>query len=446
MVRTEHFLSAAFAALVFTTPAFAQAPSDTATAAVTLAQALQKSRQVAPSVVAAEGSVRTAQLATRSAIWQFIPALTIQPQMALNISSSQHIDPITGVLVNGSTSTPQYSFGASATYTIFDGFARNHTLTEQRANEAAAETSLITSQYSNDLTVTNDFFTALADKQLVAVAQTNLDAAKAQLQLASAKLQAGSGVLSDSLTALGNYLEAQLGVLQAQANLIVGESNLGHDIGVAGHVAAVDDSAYYATPPVIDTAAIRQEIMNTAPSLVTLQKDLVAAQQATKVVKAGYWPTLSANAAQSWTGYWAGDNAGSGLTPRYSVNIMLSINPWTNLSRETQIANAEVRVANADASLADQQNLIAAEINQAYASLATAEETIAVTNAAVAAGKENSRVVTERYQTGIATITDVLTAQQQLVTAQSNQVQARYSYLRAKAQLEQILGRSLNGA
>ena len=131
------------------------------------------------------------------------------------------------------------------------------------------------------------------------------------------------------------------------------------------------------------------------------------------------------------------------MEPIPTVTATLSFSPWTNFQRETQIENNKIQVTNAEASLLDARNSIAAQINQAYAALSTAQETVAVSQASVAAGTEALRVVTQRYQLGVATITDVLLAQNALVTAQSGQLSARYSYLLAKAQIDQIAGRRL---
>jgi outer membrane protein len=447
VVRTKNVLSAAFAALVFTAPLMAQQGAVTA---VTLDDALRRSQQVAPSVIQAQGAIRTAELGLRTAQWQFIPNLVVNPQMSLSLSNGQaRLDPITGEIISGSVRTPTYQFGASANYTIFDGFARNYNVKQQRANEAAADASLVTSRFASDLTTTTAFFNALGTKQLVDVAQSSVNAAEGQLRLATAKLHAGSGQLSDSLTALGGFLQARLQLLTAQSNLVVAESNLGRLIGVTGRVAAIDDSAFYRMAAPIDTGAVRQEVMANAPALKSLEASLVASQNAWKISKAAYFPTLSVNAAQSWTGNWdtphpaPSPSTPTGLIIRRSVNLTLSMNPWTSLARETQIENAAIRISNAEAQLTDQRNLLAAQVSQAFASLANAQESINVSTAARVALDENMRVVTERYRIGSATITEVLTAQQNLTSAQSNEVSARYSYLLAKAQVEQILGRKL---
>ena len=48
-----------------------------------------------------------------------------------------------------------------------------------------------------------------------------------------------------------------------------------------------------------------------------------------------------------------------------------------------------------------------------------------------------------RYRLGVATIFDVLQAQEQLTSAQVSEINARFSYLRAKTQIEALIGRRL---
>ena len=446
MVPGKNLLSAAFAALVFAGTLGAQAP----VTSVSLNDAIQRARLASPAVVAADGSIRSAELSVRTATWALLPNLVVNPQMSLNLSNGNgsRLDPITGELISGNVSSPTYTFGASASYTLFDGFARNYTLKQQRANEENANATLVATKLNSDLATTQTFFSALASKQQVAVATKNLEAADGQLKLAAAKLHAGSATRSDSLTALGSYLQARLQLLQAQNAVVANEASLGRLVGVAGRVAAADDSAFYKPATPIDTAAVRAEALTSSPVVQSAEASLLVAQQSWRASKAAYYPTLAVSAAQSWVGQWAtpsppSSSTTSGLASHRNLALTLSFSPWTSYARETTIENNAIRITNAEATLIDTRNSISAQVNQAYATLSTALETIDVSASAVVAGDENMRVVTERYRTGVATITEVLSAQQLLTTAQVSQLTARYSYLNAKAQLEQILGRKL---
>ncbi|MBK7594709.1 MAG: TolC family protein [Gemmatimonadetes bacterium] len=82
-------------------------------------------------------------------------------------------------------------------------------------------------------------------------------------------------------------------------------------------------------------------------------------------------------------------------------------------------------------------------MTQNFASLANAQEAIEVAKASVQASEENLRVGEQRYRLGVSTIVELMQIQEQLTQAQVNEVQARFTYLRTKAQIESIVGRRL---
>ena len=72
-----------------------------------------------------------------------------------------------------------------------------------------------------------------------------------------------------------------------------------------------------------------------------------------------------------------------------------------------------------------------------------ARQRIEITGISVAAATEDLRVQQERYRLGASTIVDLLTSQEALNQAEVDVVNARFDYLRAKAQIEALIGRNL---
>src|SRR5207245_11088813 len=92
---------------------------------------------------------------------------------------------------------------------------------------------------------------------------------------------------------------------------------------------------------------------------------------------------------------------------------------------------------------ADARRQVNAQYTQQLAALFTSWAQIAIAGADVAAATEAVRVQQERYRLGAGTLLDLLTAQANLTQAQVSQVQSRYNYLIARAQLEAIVGHAL---
>lgn len=432
--------------LTVTAPAAAQVPQITATPqparpAVTLQEAIRRALDVTPSVVSAEGQQRTAELAIRTAKWAFMPQITLTPNANLALSSGpSRLDPVTGDVISGNTTNPSYGLNVSGRLDLFDGFARNHSLRSARAREVAADANLTTAQFAARLSATNAFFDALANQELLKVQEAAVSRATEQLRIASARLQSGAGQRTDSLTALVALSQARQTLLVRQADLATSEANLGRLVGAEGRVMAADDSAFYRTPTPVDTAAARQQALSSAPGLMASEANLDVARAGWRQSKAAYWPTLVANASNNWNASKTNDYY---LEPRRSLTIGLQINPWTNFTRETQIENAAIGIDNAEASLADQRRAIEAQLTQNFAALANAQEAIEVARLSVRAATENRDVAQVRYELGVMTIIEYTQIQEQLTQAQVTEIQARFTYLRAKAQVESIVGRTL---
>lgn len=453
MVRANRSMRLAIAAALLALPGVAQAQNQPSAAlqslpqmapapqSVTLAQALQRSEQVSPNVVQSQNSIRSAELQVRTAKWRFVPQVSFNPQASLLMSSGDsRLDPVTGEVISGNSSNPNYGFNITATMPIFDGFIRNYDLKAARAREDAATSTLVSTRFTNTLNVTNTFLTVLADKRLLAVDSTAVLSAEQQYNVAVAKLRAGSGSISDSLSALVSLNNAKFTMLGHQNTLATDEALLGRAIGADGRVGAVDDPSFYRLPAPIDTLALRRDARASSPQLRSAQATLIALQQAHKSSKATYFPNLSISVGDNFTANKASDYD---LKGRKSLNLGLTFTPWTNFQRETQIENAAIQVENQEASLADQQRQIDANLTTQFAAISNAQAQIQLSETSATAAETNLRVVTARYGQGVATITELLQAQTNLTQAQVNAVQARYAYLRAKVQIESILGRSI---
>lgn len=438
VARCDRHFRAALAALLFATPVVAQQP---APRTVTLEQALQMAENISPQIVSAKGSVRSAELGVRTAIWAFIPQIQLTPQASIALSSGKsRLDPITQEIISGNQSIKSFGVNLSGSVTLFDGFARNNQLKAARAQQYSADATLTSQRFALASTVTGAFLDALQNRELLSVSQGAVDAAQQQLNAAVARLQAGSGQRTDSLNFAVTLGQAQLNLLNAQATLVTTEAILGRYIGVAGRVAATDDPSFATSPAMVDTSTIRSSAQSSSPAVKTAEAAVTSAQASWKAAKAVYWPTLSLSAGSNWV---ANEFSNYSLDPRRTLNLQLSVSPWSSLRNETNIEQRSIAIDNAEANLTDLKLSVDAQVTQYLATLANVQQQFAVTHASVVAATENLRVTNERFRLGVATIIEVITAQQSLTQAQVNEVTARFSYLRTKAQLESLVGRKL---
>jgi outer membrane protein len=408
---------------------------------ITLAEAIARANRVQPGVVQAMGTVRNAQARQRTASGAFFPNLSFNSGVGRSFSEGpQRVDPNTGQVITGNSTNQSITNSISSSVDLFTGFRRGNEKKAAGANRGAAEASLANTLNNQQLTTTNQFFDVLAAEELLRVREASVRRAEEQLKVAVAKLHAGRGIRPDSLRSVVTLGTAQLQLLNARTALATAEANLGRLVGEEGPVGAVEDSTLYAILPSVDSAGLRREALANAPSVRAAEASSVAAQAAIKIAKAAYFPTLSLSANMSLNGSRANDYD---FLQGRQFNLGLSWPIFNRFQREQAIVNSQSTAETADATAAESRRQIMANLTANLAALESSRLQIAIAQTSVLAAQEDLRVQQERYRLGAATIVDVLTSQEALNQAEVDAVNARFDYVRARASISALIGRTL---
>jgi len=417
------------------TPLVAQEKSVTLANAITLAQRTQ------PAMVQAQSQVETAQAQRRSAWGSFLPSVSVNSSASdFFAEGAPRVDPVTGQLTGGNNKSRSINTSLNASVDLFTGFRRGAELGAAKASEQEAGATLLDARFQQALTTTNQFFDALSAAQLVTVREASVRRAEEQLKVSVAKLHAGSATRSDSLRSLVTLGNTRLDLIQAQSDLATAEAGLAHLIGEVGRVRALDDSSFHQMVSAVDTAAIRTDAETRSPRIQSAVAGANAARANVKAARSAYWPSLTLAANTGWN---ASDAQDYTFFNQRQFSLRLSWSLFNGFDRELTIAQREASFDVAEATAADERRAVEAELTQRLAELEAARSKIDITATSVTAATEDLRVQQERYRLGAATIVDVLTSQEALNQAEVDVVNARFDYLRAKAQLEALIGRTL---
>jgi outer membrane protein TolC len=411
------------------------------TRAITLAEAIRLSERVQPAVVRAAGAVTTAAAQRRSAWGAYLPSLTASSSASDFFSEgASRIDPVTGQLLSGNTTNRSLSTSLQASVDLFTGFRRGAQTRAARAGQTAAEASLVDARFQQALATTNQFFDALAAAQLVRVREASVRRAEEQLKVSVNKLRAGSATRSDTLRSRVTLGSANLDLTRARSDLATAQAGLARLVGESGLLEAADDSAFYRVEAPLDTAAIRAEAEAQSPLVRSSIAEADAARAGLSAAKSEYWPSLNLSAGTSWNASRTNDYD---LLNQRQLTLGLRWNLFDRFDRELQIAQQSAGLDLADATAADAKRQVGSELTASLAQLDAARIQIDITQTSVVAATEDLRVQQERYRLGASTIVDVLTSQEALNQAEVDVVVARFDYLRAKAQIEALIGRTL---
>jgi outer membrane protein len=182
------------------------------------------------------------------------------------------------------------------------------------------------------------------------------------------------------------------------------------------------------------------EAESKAPRDSSAAASAAAARATVRASQSSYWPTLNLAANTGWNGSRSNDYD---LQNQRQLSLSLRWTLFNGFERELTIVQTEADLDLAEATASDAQRAVQAELITAVADLDAALARIEITGTSVVAAREDLRVQQERYRLGVSTIVDLLTSQEALNQAEVDVVNARFDYLRAKAQLEALIGRNL---
>jgi outer membrane protein len=408
---------------------------------VTLPDAIRLAERTQPSMVQAQAGVRTAAAQRRNAWGAFLPSLTAGSSASEFFSEgAARVDPITGQLTSGNNTNRSVSTSINASVDLFTGFRRGAELQAAKAGQVEADASLVDTRFQQALATTNVFFDALSAIQLVGVREASVRRAEEQLKVSVSKLHAGSATRSDSLRSLVTLGSARLDLIQSQTDLATAEANLAHQVGEVGRVSAADDSSFHRLLAPVDTVGLRLEAESRSPRIQTAVATASVARANVRASRSAYWPSLTLGANTGWN---ASRNNDYAFLNQRQVSLQLSWQLFNRFDRELAIAQREASYDVAQATAEDERRAVQAELTARLAELDAARSKIDITSTSVTAATEDLRVQQERYRLGASTIVDVLTSQEALNQAEVDVVNARFDYLRAKAQLDALIGRTL---
>ena len=409
--------------------------------AVTLAEAIDLSGQVRPNVITAIANRANAEAQRRVATGNYLPSVTGTGNAStLTADGVSRTDPNTGALIPGGSNSKSVRFGVTGSLLLFDGLQRSDITRAANAQLESANAGLADARYEARLVVTNQFFTVLANTQLLRVLDAAVKTAEEQLRQASAKLRAGTATRADSLQSVVSLGTAQSNYATAISNLTSTQATLAQLLGVSGRVTATEDSAYYAPIAALDTVTLMRDAIQSSPQVLNAEAQARAAKANWDASKKAYFPTINLNGSYTFNGAGAQNYQ---LFNQRQLALALNWSLFNGFQREQTIVNQKSTFEIAQANANDLRHQLEATVIAQLAALTAAQTRIGITGNSVTAGLENLRVQQQRYRLGVATNVDVLTAQQTLNQAQVDAVNARLDYVRARAQIETTVGHTL---
>jgi len=278
----------------------------------------------------------------------------------------------------------------------------------------------------------------------VSLARSSLEAARAALQSAEAlveqsraRVQSGLALEADLLrsqvcqaTARGQEIQARGQEEQARAalNRLMG-APLGQDFGETAPLTRV-------TAPVPAEEPLLASLRKNRPGYQRLEVEVKQAELDVRGRKTQFLPTLGAFAA------WEADNPSVAEAGGHNwlAGITLRWNVYAGGSDSAQLQAARARLEMKQRQLQALESDLQLEVRRALIRVRSAGQQVAAMQAAEAQSEESLRVLKNRYEAGLATMSDLLSAEAARSAARTTLAQAIYQQRLSFAQLEYAAG------
>ncbi len=358
--------------------------------------------------------------------------------------AGQHVTPTSPVQAS-STGLPlgvspiyQYTGAAAARQLLYDFNLTRNLVRQSEALERSDRQALTVAQLNLVLSVKQDFYNYASALRVVAVDEANVANRQRQLDLAAGQLKIGIGEPSDAVTAQTSKSQGILILNQARDQAQQARILLLQQMGVDPLTPVVPADETAPGPDNVDAKQLTEVAIRNRPEVKSAVEALAAAKYGLNAAKATDLPALYAEFGVSANGM---DFPLKNNTGNLSIGFSFPLFDGGNRNGAIRVARGQITTSKGNLDTAILQ--VRADVASAYMSLKSTLQRVQIADNEVLNAQEAVRVAEGRYSSGIGLFLDITTAQNLLLTAQTDQANARNALDLARTQLKRATGELL---
>lgn len=285
--------------------------------------------------------------------------------------------------------------------------------------------------------VAEAYLGAKLGEQALAAAEESVRSATADLERAEAFRREGMSTDADVLSIRVYLATVRQQVIERRTQLEIARAALNVAMGEA------EEASFQLVTPLIETAYeapalgdSQQAALSRRPELAQALSGVEVARLGEKTAKSAYWPELFVRGVFETDRQEVLNKGGA----NWFFGGGLRWNLFNGMRSQAQVAESRHQLAAAEA---DQRQAIAGvrfEVRQAWLNWNSVRERLAVASATVAEAEESLRITRDRYENGLATVTDLLRTESALLGAKTNYLAALFGQRTAAVHLEAARG------
>jgi outer membrane protein len=338
------------------------------------------------------------------------------------------------------TPVPYGNFGTrfDGSWNIFDSFASWHGINRAERTKDAADHQLDRADQEIVFRVVNSYYAILLAEKRLEVAEQAVKTAQAILDRSASRYRNGVVVESDYLAAQVRLAERNEQLIRARNDSAFARAQLASAMGSPARTDFVPAEALAEkTFPTVSLEEAEKQAVQARPDLKALRSQQAAQQQGVAMAKSAFGPRISAFAD------WEMDNptfvAGGGGN-NWTAGLQLQVDLFAGGAKRAELSRERALEQKIAAAAELTTNEVQLEVRRAYYDFDSARQQVNVARAAIRESQEGLRINQNRYDSGLATITDLLVAEDATRLSQMQYWQAIYQYDTSYANLQLATG------
>jgi outer membrane protein TolC len=287
------------------------------------------------------------------------------------------------------------------------------------------------------LEVSNDYYDLQQADEQVRINRAAVTNAEASLRDAQALEQAGVGTRFDVLRSQVQLANANQNLTNALSQQQVSRRQLVKRLSLAQVANAI------ASDPVeiagVWNLALEDSIIQAFQNRAELQQQLVRrniSEQNRRIALASIKPRVAVSSNYNISDTFNDDRS---FGDNYSLGANVNWNLYDGGAAKARARAQSANIAISETNFADTRNQVRFEVEEAYSNLQSNLANIQTASVALEQAREALRLARLRFQAGVGTQTDVISAENDLTQAEGNRVTAILDYNRALASLTRAI-------
>ena len=382
-------------------------------------------------------NVESTQEDVKTAKADFLPSLSGNiSQRIVNRPNSASGTIISGDNITTSESKTSYngSYGIDANWTVYNGSKRVNTLKQQQLNSRVAELTVDESENSIEENITQLYVQILYSAEAVKVNESTLEVSRKEFERGQELFNAGSIASSDLA-----QLEAQ--VSNDNYQLVTSQTTLQNyklqlkqlleldgDFEMDLFLPPLDDSSVLIPLPTKDD--VYQTALNLRPEIESSKLNIEASDMNIKISRAGYIPSLSLSAGIGTTNANCNDFSFSEQVKQNwnnSIGLTLSIPIFDKRQTKSAVNKAKLQRQTSELDLMDNQKTLYKTIESLWLSANSAQQQYVAATQKLKSTQASYALVSEQFNLGMKNTVELLTEKNNLLSAQQETLQAKYT-------------------